>query len=305
MDEMTNLFSGLDVQSKKCDICGLPLSHELSRSGAIRCDDCMNDLELVNGRKHKNSHKKRKPEAQPARKPRNHAVILESDDEDGGEWIVDGGKRGVTSLGKAGGTDDENEEGEGISIGSEDSDDTEKDDDNTKATDIRYLGSKVKSKKEVITVDNSNDGNHSGTDSEVEAEIETSSEGEAELATIIASTKITHLLKILAKEAAQHKFIVFSQFTSMLDLIEPFLKRDGHRYTRYDGSMKNDLREASLSRLRNDKSCRVLLCSLKCGSLGLNLTAATRVIILEPFWNPVSQYPVQSPKPYSDDSFTS
>ncbi len=72
----------------------------------------------------------------------------------------------------------------------------------------------------------------------------------------------------------------------MLDLIEPFLERDNLVFTRYDGSMRNDHREASLERLRNDSDCRVLLCSLKCGSLGLNLTAASRVVILEPFWNP-------------------
>merc|ERR1711939_661990 len=110
--------------------------------------------------------------------------------------------------------------------------------------------------------------------------------GEAQLATIVTSTKITHLLKILSKEIEQHKFIVFSQFTSMLDLIEPFLRQRGFKFTRYDGSMRNDMREASLSKLRNDKNCRVLLCSLKCGSLGLNLTAASRVVLLEPFWNP-------------------
>ena len=72
----------------------------------------------------------------------------------------------------------------------------------------------------------------------------------------------------------------------MLDLIEPFLKDESLKFTRYDGGMKNDLREASLDRLRNDKNTRILLCSLKCGSLGLNLTAASRVVILEPFWNP-------------------
>ncbi|KAL8753221.1 MAG: hypothetical protein Q9184_005487 [Pyrenodesmia sp. 2 TL-2023] len=103
---------------------------------------------------------------------------------------------------------------------------------------------------------------------------------------LTSSAKIKRLLNILHQECAEHKFIVFSQFTSMLDLIEPFLRADGLTFTRYDGSMRNDHREASLERLRNDKKTRVLLCSLKCGSLGLNLTAASRVVILEPFWNP-------------------
>ncbi|KAK4145247.1 SNF2 family N-terminal domain-containing protein [Dichotomopilus funicola] len=105
--------------------------------------------------------------------------------------------------------------------------------------------------------------------------------------TIMISAKIRELLSILRKEAAEHKFIVFSQFTSMLDLIEPFLRaQPGLKAVRYDGKMPNDAREAALHALRTDPHTRILLCSLKCGSLGLNLTAATRVVIVEPFWNP-------------------
>jgi SNF2 family DNA or RNA helicase len=103
---------------------------------------------------------------------------------------------------------------------------------------------------------------------------------------LVTSTKIRHLLTLLRNDSSTHKYIVFSFFTSMLDLIEPFMKRANIKYTRYDGAMKNDAREASLAKLRDDKTCRVLLCSLRAGSLGLNLTAASRVVILEPFWNP-------------------
>ncbi|KEQ99392.1 hypothetical protein AUEXF2481DRAFT_58933, partial [Aureobasidium subglaciale EXF-2481] len=101
-----------------------------------------------------------------------------------------------------------------------------------------------------------------------------------------ASTKIRRLLRILHAETPEHKTIVFSQFTSMLDLIEPHLQKSAIRYVRYDGGMRNDAREASLKSLRDDTKTRVLLCSLKCGSLGLNLTAASRVVLIEPFWNP-------------------
>lgn len=104
--------------------------------------------------------------------------------------------------------------------------------------------------------------------------------------TVLVSAKIRKMLTILKKEAGEHKFIVFSQFTSMLGLVSPFLVRAGLGHVRYEGSMRNDAREASLHSLRHDPNVRVLLCSLKCGALGLNLTAATRVIILEPFWNP-------------------
>lgn len=98
-----------------------------------------------------------------------------------------------------------------------------------------------------------------------------------------SSTKIEQIVKILDEEGRNHKTIIFSQFTSMLDLIEPHLRQ---RFVRYDGSMRPDEREAALHSLRVDPKTRVLLCSLKCGSLGLNLTAASRVIIVEPFWNP-------------------
>ena len=128
-------------------------------------------------------------------------------------------------------------------------------------------------------------------DDEDESSAEELSDGERERArSLIVSTKIRHLLEILNRESGKYKFIVFSFFTSMLDLIEPFLKRDGINFTRYDGAMRNDLREASLDRLRTDRKTRVLLCSLRAGSLGLNLTAASRVVILEPFWNPVRVY---------------
>lgn len=122
-------------------------------------------------------------------------------------------------------------------------------------------------------------------DSDLYGTSDSDSEPEIDL---MASTKIRHLLKLLSTTAPTHKIIVFSFFTSMLDLIEPFLRAElpQIKYVKYYGTMKNDEREASLSSLRNDPRTRVLLCSLRAGSLGLNLTAASRVVILEPFWNP-------------------
>ena len=107
--------------------------------------------------------------------------------------------------------------------------------------------------------------------------------------TLTASTKIRHLISLLTSTTdpcSEYKYIIFSFFTSMLDLIEPFLLQKRIDYVRYDGAMRNDAREASLESLRSNPKTRVLLCSLRAGSLGLNLTAASRVVILEPFWNP-------------------
>jgi len=91
------------------------------------------------------------------------------------------------------------------------------------------------------------------------------------------------------------KTIVFSQFTSMLDLIEPVLKEHRISHGRCitlevisnvdDGKMRKDQRDAMLNSFRTT-SMSVLLVSLKSGSVGLNLTSASRVIMLDMWWNP-------------------
>ena len=72
----------------------------------------------------------------------------------------------------------------------------------------------------------------------------------------------------------------------MLDLCAPFLEANGIGYVKYYGSMPNKKREASLAALKGDSNCRVLLCSLKAGALGLNLTVANLVFMLDVWWNP-------------------
>lgn len=54
-----------------------------------------------------------------------------------------------------------------------------------------------------------------------------------------------------------------------------------------DGSMKPQHRVEALDRLANNPEVTVLLCSLKCGALGLNLTCASRVVLIDPWWNPM------------------
>jgi SNF2 family DNA or RNA helicase len=257
-----------------------------------------------------------KPEAAASKSARNRRLVVDSDDEEEeGEWLVPEDQREVEDLGKAGGTDDENAEGGGDTLASVDSDASESADESksnldsfivhdTDSEDEAPVSRKKLFKKpqKAVAVDSEDEAgseteNESGSDeSGSSSESDDASDSETSEASYSASeltpsTKIRQLLAILEKETDEHKVIVFSQFTSMLDLIEPFLKRAGYNFTRYDGSMRNDLREASLHRLREDKRTRVLLCSLKCGSLGLNLTAASRVVIMEPFWNPVRNPP--------------
>ena len=82
------------------------------------------------------------------------------------------------------------------------------------------------------------------------------------------------------------KTIVFSQWTSMLDRIEDALADTNIKYDRLDGTMKRDDRTKAMERLKQDPSCEVLLVSLRAGGVGLNLTTANRVYLIDPFWNP-------------------
>ena len=66
--------------------------------------------------------------------------------------------------------------------------------------------------------------------------------------------------------------------------MEDALELAGIRYQRLDGTMKREDRNRSMDALKNDPSCEVLLVSLKAGGVGLNLTAAQRVYLLDPYW---------------------
>ena len=291
IDEMADLLGGLSVKTKQCDVCQIELSKDEISAGSIRCTECDEDLAMQKSRRNNKKHKTLRSSAegeaeQPKpRVPRKRNVILEdSEDENDGDWIVPEHQRYTSNLGKAGDSDDENAEGGGESLASHDTDTED---------DSQVNLSKSKQSKVISNDTTDDDGDESSEESSNEEghpEGELSSDSEPSVASITTSAKIQHLLKILHRESATHKFIVFSQFTTMLDLIEPFLQRDNLVFTRYDGSMRNDHREASLERLRHNSKCRILLCSLKCGSLGLNLTAASRVVILEPFWNPFGMY---------------
>jgi SNF2 family DNA or RNA helicase len=81
-----------------------------------------------------------------------------------------------------------------------------------------------------------------------------------------------------------HKVLVFSQFTSMLAIVRKHLDRRNIVYEYLDGQTRD--RKERVTRFQNDPSCGVFLISLKAGGLGLNLTAADYVFLLDPWWNP-------------------
>jgi len=82
------------------------------------------------------------------------------------------------------------------------------------------------------------------------------------------------------------KTIIFSQFTSLLDLLEVPISREGWGYRRYDGSMSANARNDAVLEFTDKKEVKIMLISLKAGNAGLNLVAASQVIIFDPFWNP-------------------
>ena len=85
------------------------------------------------------------------------------------------------------------------------------------------------------------------------------------------------------------KAVVFSQWTSFLDLLAPSLTSAGIRFTRLDGKMSNQQRAAALTTFANNPSVSVFLISLKAGGVGLNLTAANRVYLMDIWWNPAAE----------------
>jgi SNF2 family DNA or RNA helicase len=99
------------------------------------------------------------------------------------------------------------------------------------------------------------------------------------------SAKLEALLPALEEVLAEgHKALVFSQFTSFLAIVRDRLDRARIPYEYLDGRTRD--RAGRVERFQTDPGCRLFLISLKAGGLGLNLTAAEYVFLLDPWWNP-------------------
>jgi superfamily II DNA or RNA helicase len=99
------------------------------------------------------------------------------------------------------------------------------------------------------------------------------------------SSKVDLLVEVLETAVAEgHKALVFSQWTSLLDRVEPHLRAAGVAWTRLDGATRD--RAAVVARFQAADGPPVLLISLQAGGTGLNLTAADHVFLLDPWWNP-------------------
>jgi SNF2 family DNA or RNA helicase len=100
-----------------------------------------------------------------------------------------------------------------------------------------------------------------------------------------SSGKMEDVTRMLGDSIQEdHKILVFSQFVKHLNLMREHLDKEGIEYAYLDGTTKD--RQGEVNRFQNDKKLRVFLISLKAGGLGLNLTEADYVFILDPWWNP-------------------
>lgn len=97
---------------------------------------------------------------------------------------------------------------------------------------------------------------------------------------------LVHELHRLRSDNASHKSIIFSQFTTMLQLIEWRLRRAGITTVMLDGSMTPAQRQASINHFMSNVDVECFLVSLKAGGVALNLTEASRVFIVDPYVHP-------------------
>src|SRR5690606_21122664 len=100
------------------------------------------------------------------------------------------------------------------------------------------------------------------------------------------STKIDFLIENLEQILGEgHKVLVFSQFTTYLDIIQNRVREHGWKYARIDGSQSFKKRADEVDRFQ-EGDAEVFLISLKAGGVGLNLTAASYIFLMDPWWNP-------------------
>lgn len=102
------------------------------------------------------------------------------------------------------------------------------------------------------------------------------------------SSKIEALVQVLkaAEADATVKTVVFSQWTSFLDLVQAQLMKHGLNFTRLDGKMNSTARDLAIESLDTDDSCKIMLASLSVCSVGLNLVSANQVVLADSWWAP-------------------
>lgn len=83
------------------------------------------------------------------------------------------------------------------------------------------------------------------------------------------------------------KIIIFTQHLAMIHILGRVCQAERWGYCVYSGAISHDARDKSIAEFRNNKETQIMLASLRAGGLGLNLTAASRVLLVDPYWNQV------------------
>ncbi|HEY9046421.1 MAG TPA: DEAD/DEAH box helicase [Ohtaekwangia sp.] len=104
-----------------------------------------------------------------------------------------------------------------------------------------------------------------------------------------SSVKIEELIREVQENAGNHKLLVFSQFTEMLQLIKQEFEEEGISFCYLDGSTSLPKRKEQVTKFTEDESVKAFLISLKAGGVGLNLTVADYVYLVDPWWNPAAE----------------
>lgn len=103
------------------------------------------------------------------------------------------------------------------------------------------------------------------------------------------SVKLEELMSEIEENLGDRKALVFSQFTGMLGLIENEMQKKGISYVYLDGSTKAETRQQLVQQFQTDETIKIFLISLKAGGVGLTLTAADYVYLVDPWWNPAAE----------------
>lgn len=106
---------------------------------------------------------------------------------------------------------------------------------------------------------------------------------------IHSSVKIEELIREVQENAGNHKLLVFSQFTQMLHLIREAFEKAGVTYCYLDGKTSLNNRKEQVTQFQEDENIKAFLISLKAGGVGLNLTVADYVYLVDPWWNPAAE----------------
>ncbi|TYZ61015.1 hypothetical protein PybrP1_009595 [[Pythium] brassicae (nom. inval.)] len=114
----------------------------------------------------------------------------------------------------------------------------------------------------------------------------------ADMESFQTSTKIEALMQELAlmrQRDPSGKAIIFSQFVNMLDIIQHRLQLGGVKCVKLSGNMSMDVRDRTIKAFRDDSSITAFLISLKAGGVALNLTIASHIFLMDPWWNPAAE----------------